>query len=1760
MIYTFGGTKLKRIAIALVFLLFALPVLADVSVEYAYDSGAEELLVQGYAPDTAVSTRVQFAGYSNTKSACVPVSDGSDPEFMATMDPTAWNAEVYYLTAQFYDVADCGGAGCPVPVEETQWTDDLENANEWTGFAVSENGISYETSANCASGSCMRVDDSARQGTAFSVETVNDLDTSVCLPGTAYFKLDHVKLTGNLETNDCIYYRFSNDGGSTWSSRVQVFCPVSDSEFNSNAAEETRTLEALIPPAYYDTDMRIMIEAEQWRGAVETAWIDDVSVYCDVETIVACEEVEPRAVGGEFAWLQLQHGDLDLVWDAEDNRLRAKLYFPAGAVHATLYAYDATDDTQAYSVTGLTPEADGNLNYDWDVSGWDLKEYTIKVKYMDADDAQVGRWTTALFTGLALRDIADQLDSIEDAIDLIEGDVTDLQNEVIDIWDAISALDTEVSNVQAQVDALWSMVLSMNHGTINLHHFSPESDWMPDTLRVWGEAPQGAEYAVVNLRDIDKNIVDTITVPVGPLQSNENSYEVFFEEISTYAPIKYQVQVKFYMTGDVWMSGYDVGALFDDLYILWLGAWLNDHETWILEIEGRLNDVNFTVEEHAQWLAEIDANLTEVWDELDLINAELLLLWQNATDQQEQIEELMDRVADLEERMDDVEELLEEMNHGTINLFHITNDNMNELWVWGEAPEGATGATVYIIGVDEPLQNGYVYTDSVSVVENFNWLPGLENTYAFHGLNGKGIDLTGEEFGPEKYNVVVVFEGVDPFYTVSALFDDLLLIWIEEQILGFNILDTQTFEVWNPLSSFVRKISWTFTAEESGEYWFELVQVRSDNEEDISKEFADGECYSLTGHETRTFSNRNVRFPPMEGHYVTKLVAHNCETNDKVRSNRFGLIIDDLANPWPLFGVTTVPVDPDYNNYADGIYWTNNMDVNLMGILGSETEWDGNRCEIRTYLNEQLYSSIYQAFDIESEYSCDVWLDLDLFDPTRPGEADEFDIEICGQPSFGNPECDPVIIGFDEMHPVIDVMSITPNENDNVSGLVNFSANVSDNGVVKSVEFILTLKGEEEPTCNLGFATEIAQEVWQITNFDTESGCTPDGAYDLTVVAEDFAGNVASVTIDPIIDNTEPIIDSFTLPSEFLLGWENLISADVSDELSGVGSVEAHLTAYQCLDNICLPCGEEATLTARKEYGPSTWFDGEYFFCTESTWELPDALTVTEGNSGNHRARLMYHEGEDTVTCVYQGGSSQSKPTGEQVALGLEYNKFIGCWYNIDTAFPSGTPDVELEPGDEFTTNYIWLHIDNGATKVDNVPQDATEIEATLNPAGECPGECVECSDTIPVPSSKSYNPSTWEFSEMEFCEPVRFDVPETIPVAEGNAGNHWAKFYFETESTDITCVYQGGSSQSHPSGQTQLDLGMNWEFYGCYEDYNNAIPPNQVPLLLEAGNTVEVTKLSLEVNGDNGQGTTVSGLILENQNECSEVEEDELVCDFVNECENSRPLDVPVEIVPMELTSGTHMSGTWEGPAGDFLVDSFFDVFYDIEFVADDRAGNTGSSFAKNGVNQYQGYDLEIVSATPNPVSGGAAVTVAGTLELSNDPLADVSSETVTIGTVTAPVVTGIGWVMSVSSPNNDGTVVYTAEHTNACGVTVTDSVTVNTIAVSLARSGGGGGGGNFFEPLSTQSEPQEGTSQNDFLPDEGDEQSGGSGQEQATGGNGEDLEQNEPQSEPEPEPEPNQITGAVTGGGFGTGAWLGLALLILATLFTAVWLLKRK
>lgn len=127
-----------------------------------------------------------------------------------------------------------------------------------------------------------------------------------------------------------------------------------------------------------------------------------------------------------------------------------------------------------------------------------------------------------------------------------------------------------------------------------------------------------------------------------------------------------------------------------------------------------------------------------------------------------------------------------------------------------------------------------------------------------------------------------------------------------------------------------------------------------------------------------------------------------------------------------------------------------------------------------------------------------------------------------------------------------------------------------------------------------------------------------------------------------------------------------------------------------------------------------------------------------------------------------------------------------------------------------------------------------------------------DADDTLSLVATKTFAPLAFDHGALDLQAPVRFVLPETIPVTAGNASDHMAVLSFRGgQSSEVTCYYRGGSSTAHPVDEGDIAAGVTYHFDWCDN-------------LLVAGETAEASSFELIVDGDDREPEVQATLALQ--------------------------------------------------------------------------------------------------------------------------------------------------------------------------------------------------------------------------------------------------------------------------------------------------------
>jgi hypothetical protein len=359
--------------------------------------------------------------------------------------------------------------------------------------------------------------------------------------------------------------------------------------------------------------------------------------------------------------------------------------------------------------------------------------------------------------------------------------------------------------------------------------------------------------------------------------------------------------------------------------------------------------------------------------------------------------------------------------------------------------------------------------------------------------------------------------------------------------------------------------------------------------------------------------------------------------------------------------------DPDAWWQQSGLVWMN-------AILGENTPGEDDYCDV--YYNSNLNYSEYlvrlpvvlQLLEGNASKYCQGNVPTSKLNNGAQGVYD-----ICIEAEFiaGPDAQDCIKIGVDNLQPII--YGAWPSEDNAVNGTKFFYADVSDDqsdGNWSGVETvwleIINKTGGIWYSGPMSYQSETTWGVWIDTTL------IEDNYYNLTVTATDAAGNSAFYWVDPIIDNTPPVVNSIDLSSAkpssdpenlFYRGYPITITANVTDNLAGVNDA----SVYAIVDSMNVP------------------------------------LIAIGGNLYSGEFTLPFDDYNDAETVTVYAEDNATNPTSESREFNLTYS------YNVTLIL---SPSA-VNRGED-TTAYGDVAYDNG-TVVDNETVTITSSWNALN-------------------------------------------------------------------------------------------------------------------------------------------------------------------------------------------------------------------------------------------------------------------------------------------------------------------------------------------------------------------------------------------------------------------------------------------------------------
>jgi len=270
----------------------------------------------------------------------------------------------------------------------------------------------------------------------------------------------------------------------------------------------------------------------------------------------------------------------------------------------------------------------------------------------------------------------------------------------------------------------------------------------------------------------------------------------------------------------------------------------------------------------------------------------------------------------------------------------------------------------------------------------------------------------------------------------------------------------------------------------------------------------------------------------------------------------------DMSRQWP------------YGSIADNVYWTQSGNVPLVGFFTTNTEPENPRCgafyddgqgverHIGNYPKTQVGPNAWACDAGALGFATGEWGSANY-------NSGQYSVIRVSERVVAQPDSiDDINIGIDDTGPTI--VSIDPDPNGIMNGIYRWYADITDDlSGIATVDFFLIEKGGYM-YCSLGVCWYgDGNLVWSQANVDFNADLNkffydlntlnhPDGDYNVGFGATDIAGNYSYLEVDPIIDNTPPVISPWYLtPADPVRGEVLSFQATVTDNLTGVETVTA---------------------------------------------------------------------------------------------------------------------------------------------------------------------------------------------------------------------------------------------------------------------------------------------------------------------------------------------------------------------------------------------------------------------------------------------------------------------------------------------------------------------------------------------------------------------------------------------------------------------------
>lgn len=821
----------------------------------------------------------------------------------------------------------------------------------------------------------------------------------------------------------------------------------------------------------------------------------------------------------------------------------------------------ATPQTSlALSTISSSTDANGYFTVDWDASGWDAN-HLLGVRLVE---------TTTTYTpldGFALYHAEQYLDEIQSAInDLnavdanlqsqinqLNADAASIANKIQDLDANLSAVWLELNDLDARVDDLWSMLNAMNHITLNYHY-----SYRQQVLTIWGEAPEGANKVYLRIASLDGSF-QSRPPPGEAIDVNlQNNNYLRIVNVINYLPRPYNIVV----TDNTGVN--TAGAFFDGMSTLDLNKRLTQLQNQVNQVNvGNLSFNYNTVTQTVRFMGEVPAGtncvqLSAYSTDGTLQATAMLAAGSNPSG------------ADYVQDFNTVG-----WPNVTVNAFAAFYPTVG---CTGSATSTVSDSFDSLLGEDlYGFQNVILntYTSGKNLPVNFNFKPKQTKNYQF-------------VYQVDTNNWKPIL-GCKPYQGGNRValsgYVDLNVPGVKKVTLGAMACDTNTndfmagpYTINYVLSAgFSGILSNTFTSSRTipVNYYYKsakkamyrvLYRVTDENGSNAQPWKTLNECISYTiGQNKRSYGIIDL---VNGGLRRVQLRAQNCDTNS----------IDSTSSPFvvqyeiPAFSFLEPSSNSNMSNpfpvgsIVDHVYWTQPGKVSLKVLIVSTLR---SQCTLGYYRNNQDTSFHYIAGTdasgplADSNYMCDFSQGIETNDwnfNRNPNPTNGYYTRIVMSYTHPAGSVDQNI-GVDGKAPVIN--SINPNAASLLNGNIIMDVNVTDDlSGVQEVwirVFSKTTSGDNNVLLWADQADfNLSKMKWEV---DFNTLLIADGNYNVDVNAKDGAGNESSEFIDPVVDNTPPVINWVSVnPRAFVVGQDMRVDANVSDNLTGIDHVRARLT------------------------------------------------------------------------------------------------------------------------------------------------------------------------------------------------------------------------------------------------------------------------------------------------------------------------------------------------------------------------------------------------------------------------------------------------------------------------------------------------------------------------------------------------------------------------------------------------------------------------